>query len=69
MIGKHFISAYMVGAALLASLIGLTPGSVVFDISEDRTTLYIHAFDCSDPDAERRKIAEGFERRILEALR
>jgi multicomponent Na+:H+ antiporter subunit E len=55
--------------ALLASLIGLTPGSLVFDISEDRTTLFIHAFDCSDPEAERRKIAEGFERRLLEALR
>lgn len=55
--------------ALLASLVGLTPGSVVLDISEDRTTLFIHAFDCSDPDLERRKIAEGFERRILEALR
>lgn len=55
--------------ALLANLIGLTPGSVVLDISEDRTTLFIHAFDCSDPDAERRKIAEGFERRLLEALR
>ncbi|MFD2236382.1 Na+/H+ antiporter subunit E [Aureimonas populi] len=55
--------------ACLANLIGLTPGSLVFDISEDRTTLYIHALDCSDPDAERRRIAQGFERRLLEALR
>ncbi|WP_185983615.1 Na+/H+ antiporter subunit E [Aureimonas mangrovi] len=55
--------------ALLANLIGLTPGSLVFDISEDRTTLYIHAFDCSNPDMERRRIAEGFERKLLEALR
>lgn len=55
--------------ACLANLIGLTPGSLVFDISEDRTTLYIHAFDCSNPDRERRRIAEGFERKLLEALR
>lgn len=55
--------------ALLSNLIGLTPGSLVFDISEDRTTLYIHALDCSNPEAERRRIAQGFERRLLEALR
>ncbi len=52
--------------ALLSNLVGLTPGTLVFDISDDERTLFVHALDCSDPDARRREIAEGFERRILE---
>ena len=55
--------------AMLAGLVGLTPGSLVLDVSEDHSTLYVHALDCTDPDAERRRIARGFERKLLEALR
>lgn len=54
---------------LLANLITLTPGTLSVDVSEDRRTLYVHAIDCSDPDAARRDIAEGFERKIMEAFR
>ncbi|MDY6963714.1 MULTISPECIES: Na+/H+ antiporter subunit E [Pseudorhizobium] len=54
---------------LLANLITLTPGTLSVDVSEDCKTLYVHALDCSDPDAARRDIAEGFERKILEAFR
>ncbi|NEI73269.1 Na+/H+ antiporter subunit E [Rhizobium lusitanum] len=54
---------------LLANLITLTPGTLSVDVSDDRKTLYVHALDCSDPDAIRRGIADGFERRILEAFR
>lgn len=54
---------------LLANLITLTPGTLSVDVSPDRGTLYVHAVDCSDPDQTRREIAEGFERRILEAFR
>jgi multicomponent Na+:H+ antiporter subunit E len=55
--------------ALLANLITLTPGTLSVDVSDDRKTLYVHALDCSDPEAVKRGIAEGFERRILEAFR
>mgnify|MGYP004545171491 CR=1 FL=1 len=55
--------------ALLSNLVGLTPGTLIFDISDDGTTLFVHALDCTDPDARRREIAEGFEQRILEAFR
>ncbi|WP_427023772.1 Na+/H+ antiporter subunit E [Aureimonas ureilytica] len=55
--------------ALLSNLVGLTPGTLIFDISEDNSTLFVHALDCSDPEARRREIADGFERRILEAFR
>jgi multicomponent Na+:H+ antiporter subunit E len=54
---------------LLANLITLTPGTLSVDVSNDRKTLYVHALDCSDPQATRRDIAEGFERRIMEAFR
>ena len=54
---------------LLANLITLTPGTLSVDVSEDRRTLYVHALDCPDPEQLRRDIAEGFERRILEAFR
>ncbi|KPB02255.1 Na+/H+ antiporter subunit E [Ahrensia marina] len=54
---------------LLANLITLTPGTLSVDVSEDRSTLYIHALDCSDVDQIRKDIAEGFERKILEAFR
>mgnify|MGYP000855137459 CR=1 FL=1 len=55
--------------ALLANLITLTPGTLSVDVSPDRRFLYVHALDCSDPAAARRDIAQGFERRILEAFR
>lgn len=54
---------------LLANLITLTPGTLSVDVSEDRRTLYVHAIDCSDPDRLCQDIAEGFERKILEAFR
>ncbi|MEL6201583.1 MAG: Na+/H+ antiporter subunit E [Pseudomonadota bacterium] len=54
---------------LLANLITLTPGTLSVDVSNDRTQLYIHALDCSDPEAIKEDIANGFERKILEAFR
>lgn len=54
---------------LLANLITLTPGTLSVDVSEDRTVLYVHALDCTDPAGARRDIADGFEKKILEAFR
>ncbi|GJM02775.1 MAG: Na+/H+ antiporter subunit E [Rhodomicrobium sp.] len=54
---------------LLANLITLTPGTLSVDVSDDNKTLYIHCIDVDDVDALRRDIAEGFERKIMEALR
>lgn len=53
---------------LLANLITLTPGTLSVDVSDDKKTLYVHAIDCADPEGARRDIAEGFERKILEAF-
>lgn len=55
--------------AVLANLITLTPGTLSLDVSADRRTLYIHAMYLDDVDAARRKIKNGFERRVLAVLR
>jgi multicomponent Na+:H+ antiporter subunit E len=55
--------------ALLANLVTLTPGSISLDISGDRSVLYLHVMYIEEPEAVRREIKEGFERRILEAFR
>ncbi len=55
--------------ALLTLLISLTPGSLALDVSADRRTLAVHAMRAASPEALRREIQEGFERRILEVFR
>ncbi len=54
---------------LLANLITLTPGTLSVDVSDDKRLLYVHAIDCSDPEAAIKDIETGFERKILEAFR
>jgi len=53
----------------LANLVTLTPGTLSLDVSPDRRVLFIHAMYIDDPEALRRQIKEGFERRVLELLR
>lgn len=54
--------------SLLANLITLTPGTLTINVSEDRRTLYIHALDCADVEANRLSIRNGFEQKIAEAF-
>ncbi|MHC4932799.1 MAG: Na+/H+ antiporter subunit E [Planctomycetota bacterium] len=54
---------------LLSILVTLTPGEVTLDVSDDRKVMYIHAMYVEDPDAVRRMVKEGFERRVLDLLR
>jgi multicomponent Na+:H+ antiporter subunit E len=54
---------------LLTTLISLTPGSLVLDVSNDRRVLYIHAMHVRDRESFIREIKHGFERRVLEVLR
>jgi multicomponent Na+:H+ antiporter subunit E len=54
---------------ILSNLITLTPGTLSLDVSADRRVLYIHAMYIDDIDDVRRKIKNGFERRVLEVLR
>lgn len=54
---------------LLANLITLTPGTLSVDVSIDRKTLFIHAIDGVDETGIIDDIADGFERKIMEAFR
>ncbi|MEM1138235.1 MAG: Na+/H+ antiporter subunit E [Pseudomonadota bacterium] len=54
---------------MLANLISLTPGTLSVDVSTDRSTLYVHALHIGDADDFVRSIKDGFEKKILEALR
>ena len=55
--------------AVLANLVSLTPGTLSLEVSDDRSALYVHGMFVDDPDAFRREIKDGAERRVLEALR
>lgn len=54
---------------LLASLITLTPGTLVLHVSSDQRTLYIHAIDVEDVDEAIDSIKNSFEKAILEVSR
>jgi multicomponent Na+:H+ antiporter subunit E len=54
---------------VLANVITLTPGTLSLDVSEDRSTLYVHTMFLESPEALRESIKEGFERSVLELLR
>jgi multicomponent Na+:H+ antiporter subunit E len=54
---------------LLSSLITLTPGTLVIDVSEDNKTLFIHAMDIGEVEDEIYSIKNTFERAILEVSR
>ncbi len=54
---------------LLANLLTLTPGTLSIDVSPDRKYLYLHVMYVTDADAERSRVKQGFERRVLEVLR
>lgn len=54
---------------LIASLITLTPGTLSMEVSEDKSTLFIHAIYCDDEEALIQELKQGFERKVLEVLR
>ena len=54
---------------LVANLISLTPGTLSLDVSEDKTTLYVHVMFLDDVEEACRTIKEGLERRVLEVMR
>lgn len=55
--------------ATLITLLCLTPGSVVLEVSKDNRTLYIHAMDVDDPAQFKANIRDTFERAIMEVSR
>lgn len=54
---------------LLSSLITLTPGTLVIDVSEDNKILFIHAMNIGEVEDEINSIKNSFEKAILEVSR
>jgi multicomponent Na+:H+ antiporter subunit E len=54
---------------LLVAMVTLTPGSIVLQVSEDRRVIYVHAMYIEDAEQTRRQVKQGFERRIIRAMR
>lgn len=54
---------------LVAALITLTPGTLSMEVSEDRSTLFIHALYCEDEQKLIEELKSGFEAKVLEVLR
>lgn len=54
---------------MLTSLLSLTPGSLALHVSDDKKALYVHCLDIDDPNEVRKKIKQGFERRVIEVMR
>lgn len=54
---------------ILANLITLTPGTLVMDISDDNSILYIHAMNVNDVDEAIDDIKNTFEKAIMEVSR
>jgi multicomponent Na+:H+ antiporter subunit E len=54
---------------LLSTLINLTPGSIVLDLANDKSAIYVHVMHFTTTEAISAEIKEGFERRVLEVWR
>lgn len=56
------------GILLVTNLISLTPGTLSLDVSDDRSTLSVHAMFADDPDAVRHALKSGMERWVIDAV-
>ncbi len=54
---------------ILANVISLTPGTLSLDVSDDRSTLFVHFMDVESAEAGREEIKQGLEKRVLELMR
>lgn len=54
---------------ILASVISLTPGSVVLEVSDDRRLMFVHFLYVDDPEETIARTKREIERRVLELLR
>ncbi|WP_342305367.1 Na+/H+ antiporter subunit E [Methanolobus sp. ZRKC5] len=57
-----------VGITAIANTITLTPGTLTIDVSDDRSILYVHAIDATDPEGVAQSIRDDLEKYVLEAF-
>ncbi|RZK64290.1 MAG: Na+/H+ antiporter subunit E [Pedobacter sp.] len=54
---------------LLSTIISMTPGTLILDISEDKKFLFIHVMYLKDKEHFITQMKKGFEHKLLEILR
>lgn len=54
---------------LLSTMIAMTPGTLIIDVSDDKKMLYIHVMYLKDKDKFINQIERGIESKLLEILR
>ncbi|WP_354332997.1 Na+/H+ antiporter subunit E [Pedobacter sp. CG_S7] len=54
---------------LLSTMISLTPGTLILDISDDKKSLFIHVMYLKDKETFVMQIKNGVEKKLLEILR
>lgn len=54
---------------MLSNLLSLTPGTLIMDVSDDKTVMYIHVMYLNDKQQFITDLRDGLERRLLEILR
>ncbi|WP_440946491.1 Na+/H+ antiporter subunit E [Methanosarcina sp. T3] len=57
-----------IGITGIANTITLTPGTLTVDISDDKSVLYVHSIDATDPQGVRDSIRDDLEHYVLEAF-
>lgn len=55
--------------SLLSNIIGLTPGTLGIDVSDDKKVLYIHAMYIRNKEQFIQGVKDGFEKKLLQILR
>ncbi|MGP8319956.1 MAG: Na+/H+ antiporter subunit E [Methanosarcinaceae archaeon] len=56
------------GITAIANTITLTPGTLTLDVSDDKSVLYVHCIDASDPKGIKESIKNDLEKYTLEAF-
>jgi multicomponent Na+:H+ antiporter subunit E len=56
------------GITGIANTITLTPGTLTVDISDDKSILYVHSIDATNPQGVRDSIRDDLEHYVLEAF-
>lgn len=54
---------------MLSTMVALTPGTIVIDVSKDKKVIYIHVMYLKDKEKFIRQLKNVSERRLLEILR
>ncbi|MEZ5333962.1 MAG: Na+/H+ antiporter subunit E [Methanolobus sp.] len=58
-----------IGITAIANTITLTPGTLTIDVSDDKSILYVHAIDATDPEGVAQSIKDDLEKYTMEAFR